>query len=61
MKTRCCICGSVIDKENSYSARPYKKYDCCEKCLKEHVIPKRLKMIKNKKEDYKDTRVIIMY
>lgn len=58
---RCCICGCEIKEREINDARPFDEGVCCNSCLNKYVIPKRLRMIKKKKEDYTDHRVTIMY
>ena len=52
MKKTCCICGKVIIGGWGNSPWPVKDNgECCDKCNIEQVIPARIKMMKEVKED----------
>lgn len=53
-KKICCICNKEFT-EFGNNARPYKEGTCCDKCNIEYVIPKRLE-IANQNRDQKDTK-----
>ena len=53
-KKICCICNKEFTGFGN-NAQPYKEGTCCDKCNIEYVIPKRLE-IANQSKDQKDTK-----